>query len=48
MRVIILGACGSLMSGIAVLAKALGYQVIGYDRNFSQPAKGVLDQHQVQ
>ena len=45
MKVIILGVCGSLMSGVAVLAKALGYEVIGYDRVVNDPAKSVLESH---
>ncbi|MDC3180871.1 Mur ligase family protein [Gammaproteobacteria bacterium] len=47
MRVIILGVCGSLMSGVAILAKQLGFEVLGFDRIFADPAKQVLRSHRI-
>lgn len=41
-KVIILGICGKLMAGIAVLAKEKGLHVIGYDRCYAPPMKNVL------
>tara|TARA_Y200000002_G_scaffold135108_1_gene111391 strand:+ start:6507 stop:7793 length:1287 start_codon:yes stop_codon:yes gene_type:complete len=36
-RLHILGVCGKLMSGIAVLAKQSGFNVLGYDKAFLPP-----------
>jgi UDP-N-acetylmuramate: L-alanyl-gamma-D-glutamyl-meso-diaminopimelate ligase len=47
MRVVILGVCGSLTSGIAIIAQQLGYEVLGFDRFFADPAHRVLQAHQI-
>ena len=43
MKVIILGVCGKLMAGIACLAESLGFDVIGYDRDFAPPMSEMLN-----
>ncbi len=47
MRVIILGVCGSLTSGISIIAKQMGHEVLGFDRVFADPAHRVLQAHQI-
>lgn len=43
MRVLILGVCGTFMAGVAVIAKQLGYEVIGCDENVYPPMSTFLD-----
>ncbi len=42
MKIHILGISGTFMTGIAILAKQLGHQVTGSDRNIYEPMKSVL------
>lgn len=44
MRIQILGACGKFMSGLALMAKQLGHDVIGLDKNIhSELARQLID-----
>jgi UDP-N-acetylmuramate: L-alanyl-gamma-D-glutamyl-meso-diaminopimelate ligase len=44
MRIQILGACGKFMSGLALMAKQLGHDVVGLDKNIhSELAQQLLD-----
>ncbi|MCI0400975.1 MAG: UDP-N-acetylmuramate:L-alanyl-gamma-D-glutamyl-meso-diaminopimelate ligase [Gammaproteobacteria bacterium] len=47
MHIHILGICGSFMSGIALLAKALGHQVSGSDNNVYPPMSTQLQTHDI-
>ena len=47
-RVHILGVCGKLMSGIALLAKKTGCMVTGYDQKFLMPMSGQLIEHGIE
>jgi UDP-N-acetylmuramate: L-alanyl-gamma-D-glutamyl-meso-diaminopimelate ligase len=44
MHVHILGICGTFMGGIAAIAKSLGYEVTGSDRNVYPPMSTQLEQ----
>lgn len=41
-RVIILGACGKLMAGVAKIAHQKGFEVVGYDKAYQDPMRQVL------
>lgn len=40
--IFILGVCGTFMAGIAVIAKELGFEVVGFDKNFYPPMSNQL------
>lgn len=48
MNIHILGICGTLMSGIAILAKQLGHQVTGSDTSIYPPISTQLTQQNIQ
>ena len=43
MKIHILGIGGTFMAGIAIIAKQLGHQVTGSDKNLYDPMKTVLE-----
>jgi UDP-N-acetylmuramate: L-alanyl-gamma-D-glutamyl-meso-diaminopimelate ligase len=43
MKIHILGIGGTFMAGIAIIAKQLGHQVTGSDKNLYDPMKSVLE-----
>ena len=48
MRIHILGICGTFMGGIALLAKALGYEVSGSDANVYPPMSTQLEEQGIE
>ncbi len=47
-RIHILGICGTFMTGIALLARELGFEVTGFDRNVYPPMSDVLKASKIQ
>ena len=47
MRIHILGIGGTFMAGIAIIAKQLGHQVTGSDKNLYDPMKSVLEKENI-
>ncbi len=47
MRIHILGICGTFMAGIALIARSLGHQVTGSDKNVYPPMSTLLQKEQI-
>ena len=47
MKIHILGIGGTFMAGIAIIAKQLGHQVTGSDKNLYDPMKSVLEKENI-
>jgi len=47
MKIHILGIGGTFMAGIAIIAKQLGHQVTGSDKNLYDPMKSVLEKEKI-
>ena len=47
MKIHILGIGGTFMAGIAIIAKQLGHEVTGSDKNLYDPMKSVLEKENI-
>ena len=47
MKICILGACGTFMSGVYILAKQLGHECVAIDAQAYSPIKDLLDKHKL-
>ena len=47
MRILILGVCGTLMTGCSILAKEQGHEVYGWDKCYLPPMSDLLSKYKI-